>query len=164
MKKKENFINNFLDDNKKIILGIMLILIAGMTAYLLWRDNRWKPDLEKRVILLEEKTSKLENDKAAITSVPVESIIQASSSSASVSPVAEAPKPEKSSAKVSGKININSAGMAELDLLPGIGMVYAQRIVDYRSANGNYRSIEDIKKIKGIGEATFKKIKDLIAI
>lgn len=163
MKKEENAINNFLDNNKKVILGIMLILIACMTAYLLWRENYWKPDMEKRVDLLEEKISKLENKNEPIASVPVENIIPTSSSASAVS-VAEAPKAEKSSAKVTGKININSAGTAELDLLPGIGLVYAQRIVDYRTTNGNYGSIEDIKKIKGIGEATFKKIKDLITI
>jgi competence protein ComEA len=59
-------------------------------------------------------------------------------------------------------ININSAPASELDLLPGIGPVIAQRILDYREAHGSFQSIEEIKEVKGIGEATFEKIKALI--
>ncbi|GAW92392.1 helix-hairpin-helix domain-containing protein [Calderihabitans maritimus] len=69
-----------------------------------------------------------------------------------------------SGANQSRKININTAGVEELDQLPGIGKVYAQRIVDYREENGKFQSIEDIQKVSGIGPATFAKIKDLITV
>jgi competence protein ComEA len=61
---------------------------------------------------------------------------------------------------ISGKVNINSASLSELDSLPGIGPSYAQRIIDARP----FSKIEDIKNISGIGDATFEKIKDLISI
>ncbi len=61
-----------------------------------------------------------------------------------------------------GKININTATIAELDTLPGIGPAIAQRIVDHRAQNGAFKQIEDLKKVSGIGDAMFEKIKDLI--
>ncbi len=61
-------------------------------------------------------------------------------------------------------VNINTAGVAELDTLDGIGPVYAQRIIDYRNANGPFAKIEDIKNVSGIGDATFLKIKGSITV
>lgn len=62
------------------------------------------------------------------------------------------------------KININTATVAELTTLKGIGDAYAQRIVEYREANGPFTSIEQIKEVKGIGEKTFESIKDQITV
>ena len=63
-----------------------------------------------------------------------------------------------------GKININTAGPGELEKLPGIGQVTAARIIDYRTANGSFHSIEDIKNVSGIGDKTFEKMKDQITV
>jgi competence protein ComEA len=62
----------------------------------------------------------------------------------------------------SGLIDINAASAQELEALPAIGPVTAQAIVDYRLANGPFRSIEDIVDVKGIGQATLDKIRNLI--
>lgn len=62
------------------------------------------------------------------------------------------------------KININQADVNELDKLPGIGPAMAAKIVEYREANGGFTAIEDLKKVKGIGEAKFNKIKDKITL
>ncbi len=72
------------------------------------------------------------------------------------SPTAAAPKTAPS------KINLNTATLAELDTLPGIGPAIAQRILDYRAQNGEFKKIEDVKKVRGIGDAMFEQIKDLI--
>lgn len=69
-----------------------------------------------------------------------------------------------STGTISGKVNINTASISQLDTLPGIGPAYAQRIIDYRSANGGFKSPEEIMEISGIGEKTYEKIKDLISI
>ena len=60
------------------------------------------------------------------------------------------------------KIDINSASVLELQKLPQIGAAVAQRIVDYRKKHGKFSKIEEIMKVKGIGEKTFLKIKPLI--
>jgi competence protein ComEA len=61
-----------------------------------------------------------------------------------------------------GKVNINTADREELDRLPGIGPVLAQRIIDYRKAHGPFRDIADLKKVSGIGEAKFNQVKDKV--
>ncbi|MGC8721504.1 MAG: helix-hairpin-helix domain-containing protein [Caldisericaceae bacterium] len=63
-----------------------------------------------------------------------------------------------------GKININTATKAELVSLPGIGDVKAQAIIDYRTKNGDFKRIEDIVNVSGIGQKTFDSLKDLIKV
>src|SRR5437763_12530385 len=61
-------------------------------------------------------------------------------------------------------VNINTATKEELDALPGIGPVKAQAIIDYRNANGPFKTSADVMKVKGIKEGEFAKIKDQIAV
>ena len=69
-----------------------------------------------------------------------------------------------SSAADGPKVNINTASVSELTTLPGIGEVKAKAIIEYRVANGGFKSIEEIMEVKGIGEKTFIKIKDMIYV
>jgi len=62
------------------------------------------------------------------------------------------------------KVNINTASQAELEGLPRIGPKVAQQIIDYRAKNGNFKKIEEIMKVKGIGEKLFNQLKDLITV
>ena len=62
------------------------------------------------------------------------------------------------------KININKADETELQNLPGIGPAKAAAIIEYRNTSGPFKAVEDLKSISGIGDKTFEKLKDLIAI
>ncbi len=63
-----------------------------------------------------------------------------------------------------GKVSINNAGIEELMTLSGIGESKAKSIVQYRTDNGLFNTIEDIKNVSGIGDAVFNKIKDNITL
>lgn len=68
------------------------------------------------------------------------------------------------SAAPKAKVNINTASASELETLPRVGPKIAQRIIDFRTKNGNFKKVEDIMKIQGIGEKVFENIRDLITV
>lgn len=61
-------------------------------------------------------------------------------------------------------VNLNTATLAELDSLPGVGPVLAQRILDARTAQGGFRAVSDLRKVDGIGEARYEQLKDLVVV
>lgn len=72
-------------------------------------------------------------------------------------------KSQKSSGKSStAKVNINKADLAEIQTLKGVGAKRAQDIIDYREANGPFKSLEDLGKVAGFGEKSLEKLKDSI--
>ena len=66
--------------------------------------------------------------------------------------------------KKDSKVNINIANKEKLATLPGIGEGTAEKIIEYRSKTGKFKTIDEIKKIPGIGESKFKSLKDKITI
>jgi comEA protein len=71
---------------------------------------------------------------------------------------------EREAAAHEGMININTADKTELMKLPGIGEKKAEDIIAYRESHGPFKAIEDVKKISGIKEAAFAKIRDLVYV
>jgi len=61
-------------------------------------------------------------------------------------------------------VNINTADVKALESLPGIGAAKAQAIVDYRAAHGNFKSIDDLKNVKGIGDKIIEQIKGMVEL
>ena len=62
------------------------------------------------------------------------------------------------------KVNINTASSESLQTLPRIGPQVAQRIIDFREKNGKFKRIEELMKVRGIGEKTFSRLKDRITV
>jgi len=62
------------------------------------------------------------------------------------------------------KVNLNTATVADLDSLPRIGPTMAQRIIDYRTTNGRFTSVDGLRDVAGIGDKTFEALKDLITV
>jgi competence protein ComEA len=69
---------------------------------------------------------------------------------------------EASSPPPAGRVSLSSATLEQLDALPGVGPVTAQKILDYRSANGGFRSVDDLDAIPGIGPARVEQLRELV--
>jgi len=67
-------------------------------------------------------------------------------------------------AAAGGLVNINTASLSELDTLQGVGPSTAQKIIDYRTANGGFTSVEQLKDVPGIGDAKFAALKDFVTV
>ncbi len=153
---------------------VLLLLVIFSGGYLLWREP--KMNNESGIMNNGEKIGelelKLQNQESRIAGL--ESKINESNSLASKQSdneaidsgtVAGTSTSSAATATVpNGKINLNTASAAQLDTLPGIGSAYAGRIIEYRQNSGGFKTIEEIKNVKGIGEKTFEKIKELISV
>jgi competence protein ComEA len=68
------------------------------------------------------------------------------------------------SASAGAPINLNTATVAQLETIPGIGKATAERILEYRQKNGGFKKVEDLMNVRGIGEKSFLKMKPLITV
>lgn len=67
-------------------------------------------------------------------------------------------------AKPTGKININTADEATLTSLKGVGPAKAKAIIDYRQKNGPFKTVDDLVKVKGIGDKTVSRLRDQLSV
>lgn len=160
--KSKVSITEHIIDKTRLLLTIVLLIIVSIfsTKYyfeqnnlLCTQNNEWEKTQEE----LHAKLNESENQKNIL-------LQEINNIKTSAVTVASTTKSDSSNDESIQKININTATTDELDKLPGIGPVYAERIVEYRNINNNFKSLEEIKNIKGIGEKTFEKFKDLISI
>lgn len=161
---------------KIVLISFLALVILAGTFVVFWQVQKQNPtkneasaendqlkqqldDLNKKIDSLNQAVAEAKSQQTTTTSTSVSkstsTVKGASSSSGSSSQPSES---------VSSKVNLNSASASQLDTLPGIGTTYAQRIIDYRNANGGFKTIDEIQNVKGIGPATFGKMKDLITI
>ena len=145
-------------------LAAIVLLFSGFTGgFFLGRNTR---------------VSAIQTTKTVYETVPPETVVVLREVLVTVPPVTTSASPETTAppskstsssgkkeenksqkAKVTFPVNINTASSRELDALPGIGEVLAQRILDYRKANGAFSSVDELVKVKGIGEKTLEKLR-----
>jgi competence protein ComEA len=95
----------------------------------------------------------------AMAVIPATAVQQAKAAPAAKSTAAAKPAPVPSA-----PININTATQTQLESLPGVGAKAAQRILEYRKQNGNFKKVEDLMNVKGFGEKTFLKLKPMLTV
>jgi competence protein ComEA len=79
-------------------------------------------------------------------------------------PLAQSAEPRQPPAKPAAVVNLNTASLAELQELPGIGEKTAARIVEYRQKRGPFKKIEELMNVQGVGEKSFLKIRAQITV
>ncbi|MFI7216789.1 ComEA family DNA-binding protein [Micromonospora maritima] len=82
----------------------------------------------------------------------------------SAPPGQPAPGPVAGGGAPTGPVNLNTATLAQLDGLPGVGPVLAQRILDHRDQHGGFRSVADLRQVEGIGDARYEQLKELVTV
>ena len=97
--------------------------------------------------------------------IVVQTYIEAEPGNSKSTDASDSGLPSSSNTEVlSSKVNINTASASELITLDGIGESTAAKIIAYRQANGSFASIEEIKKVSGIGDRKYEAIKDRITV
>jgi competence protein ComEA len=81
-----------------------------------------------------------------------------------VGPAASAVPPPPTGGGATASVNLNTATLEQLQTLPGVGPVLAQRIIDYREQSGPFHSVEDLRKVTGIGDARFNDLKARVTV
>ncbi|GAB7039935.1 hypothetical protein JCM9533A_37850 [Catenuloplanes niger JCM 9533] len=81
-----------------------------------------------------------------------------------VSPPPAAPGAPPAPGAPGGVVNLNTATLADLDGLPGVGPVLAQRILDHRDRIGGFRAVSDLREVEGIGDSRYEQLKDLVTL
>lgn len=73
-------------------------------------------------------------------------------------------QPGDPGAAAGGKVNLNTASQSQLETLPGVGPVLAQRIIAHRERHGGFRSVGDLRKVSGIGDARYEQLRDFVTV
>lgn len=76
----------------------------------------------------------------------------------------ESPVVESSESPAAPRVDVNTAGTAELESLPGIGPALARRIIDHRKAEGPFEKVEDLLEVKGIGPKMLSRLRDRVTV
>lgn len=168
--KKQFDLDQFLERYRLWIGGGLIVLILAGAGLLIWRENYSRPSAELRIKNLESRLSELEskmqetsNNSQTNSNSPAGAQAANAQTTTEQGTVAGTATSTKSTVPV-GKVNINTASVAQLDTLPGIGPAYAQRIIDYRIAHGAFKTIDELDNVKGIGKATIDKFRDMITL
>lgn len=142
-----------------ILVLITCVFAAFTLGFLLGRTSAPGDTIVARIPQESRSTaSQSETAESPITSSPPEE------TTGMTSPVTSPAETTVPAATESGLININTATLAQLDSLPGIGPVIAQRIIDYREQHGPFTSVSQLTLVEGIGEKRLAAIIDLITI
>lgn len=169
--------------SKGILLILAVLMLTGGILYMRKYDSGEGPGIRReglsaaqtsgteRVCLTDVQTAGTERDPALAVSAETSETSLRGMSSGTETAAVEAAETAQSSSETEWifateplLININTAGQADLERLPGIGPAKARAILRYRDENGLFQTVEDLMKVPGIKEGTFYKIRNYITV
>ena len=142
-------------DRDAKIRGVLLLMAAAITAVVLAILYTSQPIRFYQVVL---QNSPLTSEIPVETPESLPSVLQQESE------LVESDPQGPQEVLVEKSINLNTATLEELDKLPGVGPVIAQRILDYREQNNGFYDIEEIMEVSGIGEKTFARLEPYLTV
>ncbi len=154
---------------KRVVVSLLCILVAskGIMNYLTTREADSDIVIEQAAEgenQISQGLSGEQNMPSEVSSGEQDQLSEKVSGEQDLSSEKSPGEQNMGAATQSGKININTADSEELQCLKGIGPTKSQNIIAYREEFGGFTSIEEINEVNGIGDATYSKIKDYIAI
>jgi competence protein ComEA len=146
-------------EEESLHVRYLIVIAAVLCAVIIGYNAFYVPDASMSTITVTTDTSSYADEAYTPRSAG-----DSSAALGAVSSNAQKSAGAGSAKTVSGKVNINTATVQQLDELDGIGEVMAKRIVAYRGENGSFKSIDAVKNVSGIGDKIYAKIKDHITI
>ncbi|MBN1666708.1 MAG: ComEA family DNA-binding protein [Anaerolineales bacterium] len=137
--------------------GVYALAAGSRVVEAIDKAGGFRPDADQNALNL---AGQLQDGERLF--VPIKPTVQPTASITNLLPASGPTLPPATTA--AGLININTASQEQLESLPGIGPVTAQKIITYRQENGPFTSIDAIQLVSGIGPVTFEKIQALITI
>lgn len=151
-----------------MVLLVSLTLINALLEQQVPYDEEYYKELEQafeqRAVLVQEKQDKILARYEPADSKPAAIAVVRDTLPSDSLETEQTPEDELAGETTSERINVNTATAEVLQSLPGIGPVYARRIIEYRQENGHFTGAEELINIKGIGKKRLEKLKPFIKL
>lgn len=152
------------ESNTKEIINDIIIKAGGITKDAYTDNINLSKKVEDELVIYVYTKNEVKKNNSIKQECGVESYIINTCTEGNVSIISSNKNNTSNDNETDNRININTADLNKLTEIPGIGEVKAKSIITYRTENGLFKTIEDIKNVSGIGDATFEKIKDYITV
>lgn len=146
-----------------IAIGLVVFIVVG-GVILLFEEQRDKLTLAAKTPMIEKENWEQEKEELTNRITELEKKVATLEANPVASSQGQVAGVKTTSAETGGLINLNTADVAALDTLPGIGESKAKAIIAYRDSHGGFKNIDELKEVKGIGESTFEKLKSMVTV